>query len=296
MNLSRRRALFPGALGLLFPLPFLLSTGVAPRSGGASVPGIEGGIEAAPEQQDPALQSLAEGFAKLGVYLDLDAEVCAIPASIRIRDDLLEYLATMPHGAAHEALFLVGEKAANAEDAQVWAQALNTALLTLGVQPGKNAERVEKDPAPTLEEQRAGASRWDVRPPEGDGFYLYAAWKEGSELFLYRVEDLIRDLDSSRAMRRQRWVFLGSRMLERPGGEVGFAAGVEGNLVNISFFPQGNTLITASLPECLNQTTWLPNAWLLPPEGSPVLLVFSRRRLSELPEGLMEKLPDLGAR
>ena len=93
-------------------------------------------------------------------------------------------------------------------------------------------------------------------------------------------------------MRRHRWVFLGSRMVQpRPDGDADevFAADLEGNLINIAFFEQGNTLLTAALPECVEQTIWHPNCWLLPERGSPVELVFARERLITCP-------PDVEAR
>ena len=245
------------------------------------------------QDDDPAQAALAATFAAAGIHLDLGAATCAIPVTVEVRDDLLEYLLTLPHGAAHETVFLAGQSVGSTEEAVIWASTFNAALLALGATPGKNAEWVKKDPAPSDEEQRAGVSVYDVSPPEGDGFYMYATWREGDELFLYRVEDLIRDLERQRTMRRHAWVFLGSKMIERANGDLGFAAGLEGNLINVAFFPQGNTLLTGALPECLNQTTWLPNAWLLPPRGSTVLLVFSRERLRELPASLAERVPSL---
>jgi len=252
---------------------------------------------AGPAQDDDTVEgALAATFAGAGIHLDLGARTCAVPVSVEIRDDLLEYLVTLPHGAAHEAMFLAGLGLRSAEEAEAWASTFNAALLALGAEPGKNAEWVEKDPPPSDEEQLAGVSPWDVTLPAGDGFYLYATWREGKELYLYRIEDLVRDLESQRTMRRAPFVYLGSRMMERANGDEAFAAGIEGNLINVSFFPPGNTLLTGALPECLNQTTWLPNAWLLPPRGSTVLLVLARERLAELPASLVARVPDLGER
>ena len=101
----------------------------------------------------------------------------------------------------------------------------------------------------------------------------------------------MRDLERGRTLRRHRFVYLGSRMVERRSGEVQFAAALEGNLVNIPFFAQGNTLLTAALPECISQKAWLPNAWLLPERGSPALLIFSRERLHRPPASLDAAVP-----
>jgi hypothetical protein len=150
---------------------------------------------------------------------------------------------------------------------------------------------VPNDPAPSEEELRAGVRAFDVVPPKGDGLHLYAAWREGDDTFFYRIEDLIRDLERGRTMRRHAWVYLGSRWVANRGGEQVYAATAEGNLVCISFFSQGNTLLTAALPECVAQTSWLPNAWLLPPAGSDVLFVASRAPITEVPESLRDAIP-----
>jgi len=253
---------------------------------------------ASPQDQDPqdpdpldeGQRLVEQAFAANGVLLDLTAGVVAVPAVVEVRDDLLEYLAVLPNGAAHESMFVLGaDRDPSTLDA--WTRSLNAALLALGVTPGKNAEWVEKDPRPSQQELRDGVSPYDVLPPRGDGLYLYATWLEGDELFFYRIEDLVRDLDRRRTMKRHRWVYLGSRMITRKSGEESFAAALEGNLINISFFAQGNTLLTGGLPECLGQTSWLPNAWLLPERGASVTLLFARERLDTLPAELRDDLP-----
>ncbi|MFN0241431.1 MAG: YdjY domain-containing protein [Planctomycetota bacterium] len=233
---------------------------------------------------DADFAQLERGFLDQGIFVDLRGGFCSIRAEVDIRDDLLEYLLVNHHGAAHESLFAT----------TILGSHLNTALLALGAAPGKNARWLRKDPAPTPEEVRAGEPPYVVEPPAGDGFYLYAAWRADGELYMYRVEDLVRNLQSGRSMLRHRWVFLGSRMVlprgEKP--EPVFAADLEGNLVNIAFFEQGNTLATCALPECLLQSIWLPNAWLLPPRESPIELVFSREKLSVLPPAIAQRLPE----
>jgi len=234
---------------------------------------------------------LVKTLAQAEIHLDLAHALVATPARVEVTDQLLEYLAVLPHGAAHEAMLVLGG-ARPPEEAMLWVDFLNTALLALGVEPGQNARWVEKDPAPTQEELAEGVSAYDVLAPQGDGLFLYIAWRDGPERYVYRLEDLIRDLERGRAMRRHAWVYLGSRMVDRgPDEPQGFAAGLEGNLINISYFAQGNTLITGALPECVNQTTWLPNAWILPPAGSDVLLIFAREHLDQLPESLDQLLP-----
>jgi hypothetical protein len=230
-------------------------------------------------------EKLERAFLEHHVHLDLAHGLCWIPVVIDVREDLLEYLLVGPQGAAHESLFTT----------EVVPSRLNAALLALGVAPGSNARWKLKDPPPTPEETKDGVPPFVVESPSGDGFYLYAAWREGGETHFHRVDDLLRNLESGRSMRRHRWVFLGSRMVRLRGPEAKevFAADIEGNLVNIALFEEGNTLATCALPECQKQTIWLANGWLLPQRGSPVDLIFARETLAALPLGMEGSLPEV---
>jgi hypothetical protein len=232
-----------------------------------------GGAAGARPQADELRAALAEA----GLGLDLEQGIVTVPAVVRVKNDLLEYLLVAPSGAAHESLFLTN----------VRPSLLNAALLLLGVEPGRNARLV----ATGAEDERGRPVR-TLELPEGDGLYLHAAWREGSETYLYRVEDLVRNLASGRSLRRHRWVYLGSRFLPlEPGAPESFMADVEGNLVNLTFFFQGNTLLTAAPEECIEQTIWAANEWLLPASGEPVQLLFARTPLAALPAGIAAALP-----
>ena len=261
---------------------------------------LSGGLALAaavsPRTQEPARESksslgateVERAFVEHGIRLDLARGLCAIPVTVDVREDLLEYLLVNPRGAAHESLFVT----------EVVPSRLNAALLAMGAVPGTNAVWRPVEPPPTPEEIADGKRPYTVEIPTGQGLYLYAAWRESAETYFLRVEDLVRNLESGRSMRRHAWIFLGSRMVRLRGAreedqkekEV-FAADFEGNLVNIAFFEQGNTLLTAALVECVQQTIWLANGWLLPARGSSVELIFSRQPLAVLPEGFEQHLP-----
>lgn len=234
---------------------------------------------------DEALERLEEAFLAQGLRVDLRQGIVAVPCEIGIREDLLEYLLVAEYGASHESLLFT----------EVVPSALNAVLLALGAEPGTNASWVGVEPPPTPEERQAGARDYVVTLPQGDAFYLYVAWREGQERYFYRLEDLVGNLESGRSLERHAFVYLGSRMVApRPGQPEAFAADLEGNLINLSYFRSGNTLLTAAVPEAVEQTIWLPNALLLPPRGAPVQLLISRQRLDCPPAPFAEHLPATG--
>ncbi len=237
------------------------------------------------EDQKPAAlpAELTRAFAAQGIHLDVEKGLITIPATVLVREDLLEYVLVNPTGQAHESMFAT----------DVVPSVLNVALLALGVKPGKNAAWVLRDPKPSEAEVRDGVSAYVVVPPTGDGFFFYAAWKTGDETYFYRVEDLLLDRSTGQTMRRHKWVYLGSRMVKPRSdkSDEAFAADLEGNLINVALFEQGNTIFTAALLECLKQTIWMTNFWLVPPRDSRVELIFSREKLVTLPPEIEARLP-----
>ncbi|NOT31370.1 MAG: hypothetical protein HOP15_13065 [Planctomycetes bacterium] len=249
-----------------------------------------GGVPAKAPAQQPAQKPLpAEGeleaaLVAAGLTLDRAAGVLSLPASVRVKNDLLEYLLVGPHGAAHESLFLT----------TVRPSLINAGLLLLGAEPGVNAYPEDLGLRFEGNTDERGRTERRVHPPAGDGFFLYAGWREQGESYFFRIEDLLRNLASGRSLRRHRWVYLGSRFAAlKPGASKSFLADVEGNLINLSFFYQGNTLLTAALPECAEQTIWAANEWLLPPMDAPVRLFFARAPLETLTDELRASLPEV---
>jgi hypothetical protein len=233
--------------------------------------------------EDPARAALAAALAESGVLLDFEAGAAAIDVSVLVKEDLLEYLLVGPGGAGHEALFQTA----------VQPSLLNAGLLALGVEPGVNARWERTDPPPTLEERRAGKKAFKIHAPTGDGFYPYVTWREADEVFFYRVEDLIANLRTGRAMQRHRWVYLGSAFLppEHEGEPPLFAADAEANLINLAYFQAGHTLLTAALDDCEDQSIWVGNPWLLPRRGTTVRFVLARTPLSAAPAAWATSLP-----
>ncbi|MCC6407123.1 MAG: hypothetical protein IT453_08150, partial [Planctomycetes bacterium] len=230
---------------------------------------------------------LTKLFEAQGITLDRAGGTVSIPMDVCVRDALLEYLLVGPNGAAHESLFTT----------PVAPSLFNTALILLGAEPGKNASWRPKEPRPSDEELMNGVSPWVVEPPTGSSFYMYVGWRQGGETYFYRMEDLLRDLSRGHGMTRHAWVYLGSRMVrgadrDNPD-EQAFAADLYGNVINVSFFSEGYTVLTAALPECVEQTIWMPNAWLIPERGERVRLFVSKQRIESVSPDLAKTLPEV---
>lgn len=267
--------------GLLFPAAAAGARGDAGDAGAAS----------SSQQED-----VQAAFAKGGLIVDIDAQTLAFPAAVEVRHDNLEYLLVNPHGAVHEALFVTPTDAS----------LLAAAFLAVGAEKGTNVVYTAVEPPPTQDEVRAGARTHDVKTPAGKPVYLHAAWKEGAgvvddatgefpetTVHFHRLEDLVVDLERDRTMRRHGLVWLGSRTIpgRNPGDAERFAAQAAGNLLCVSFFSDGDTLLTTALPECVSQTAWIPNGWLMPQPGSEVLLIASSAPLDRVPSSLESALP-----
>lgn len=252
--------------------------------GGSSAPAQDAPAPT-PEPQVPGTVDLEQAFSEQGIQLHTQGLRCSFPVNVCVRQDLLEYVLVTETGAAHESLL----------STSVSPSILNAALMILGAKKGENVRWIERDPKPTRDEIRNGARTHDVLPPTGEQFFMYLAWQEKGETYFFRLEDLITNLERGRSMQRHGWVYLGSRLIQaRPDDptEV-LAAEVEGNLINLSYFRAGNTLFSAALEDCVYQTIWAPNSPLVPPMGSALTMILSRKKLNSLPEELTASLGEI---
>jgi len=239
--------------------------------------------ESSPRQGSlvPVLKELASK----GVRADPSRGLIEIDASICQRVEPLEYLLVIaPRGKDHESLVSTHD---------VSAEALNAAMLLLGVQKGENARLIPRDPPPTKEEIEKGIYPYKVVPARGDGFYIYISWevekKDGPpERYFFRAEDLVLNVRRQQTYTRGKWVYLGSRFFKphKDAPEL-FAAEAEGNLVSLCNFNPPSHLLTGADPEAENQYIWYPNVYLLPEIGHPVKVLFSRRPLEEPPPAVV---------
>lgn len=229
--------------------------------------------------QDPAQAALVARFAEQGIRVDLDAKTIELDARISNLREPLEYLLVLqPQGKDYESLLSC---------AGIPAEALNAAMLLLGVEKGQNGRVTPVEPPPSLEEIQNGAEPYVMRPASGDGFYIYVSWEEQidgqTEPFVYRAEDLVINARDEGTYQRGKFVYLGSRFVKpHKDAQEFFAAQGEGNLVSLCLFDPANHLLAGSDPDSDNQDAWYSNIFLLPPMGHPVKVIFARERLDSI--------------
>lgn len=249
---------------------------VNPWIGAALSAALTGASAAGPAAQEPVpspqAQLLAQ-FREQGVELDLERRTITLAAKVSALYEPLEYvLVIQPQGKDYESLLYCEG---------VSAEALNAAMLMLGVEKGRNGSVTAADPAPTLEEIQNGADPSVVVPASGDGFYCYVSWNEEVderlEPYCYRLEDLIINARTEGTYRRGKWVYLGSRFVKpHKDAEEFFAAQGEGNLISLCIFEPANHLLTGADPDSDDEQNWYSNVFLLPPTGHPVSVTFTR--------------------
>jgi hypothetical protein len=292
----------------------------ANRAAGASATQDPG----APADPQAARQAVFEGFREQGLRIDLEQGWVALDARVLSRYQPLEYVLVGPRGQGHESLFgtevqpsalnaallLLGTEAGqnarwvelppNADDSQASANDGQGGPGTGGAAP----EPAARPPAPEPGQEAAGdpalapdglprRPRYRIELPSGDGLFLYAGWRAEGEVYFFRVEDLLANVRQERAMRRHRFVYLGSRWIEpKPGAQPAFAADLEQNLINLVFFSAGHTLLTSAVREAEDEEAWFANPWLLPESDQPVLFLLSRRPLQSPPAALSPHFPE----
>jgi hypothetical protein len=222
-----------------------------------------------PAPPDPAavLAEVRETFAAEGITFDNKAHTVVVKAVVNAPQDPIEYLLIHRKGKRHEAVLWTLSKPS----------VLNAALLMLGLEPGKNATFVEKEPMPTLEEIQAGADPLIVTPPSGTNLWMTVRWPgpDGKQVE-HCVEDLIVDMTTGEPLAEAKWIYLGGRMASLYKGEPEeFVADFEGNLVSVCYLMPDNHLATMAHERARDDQNW----WLtklVPEPGTEVEFVFHK--------------------
>ena len=243
------------------------------------------------------VEAMKSTFDEHGIIVDTDAGTVTIPAVMNSPRDPIEYLLIHRKGKMHEAMMFTKSQPS----------VINTALLLLGFEKGKNASYREKDPMPTLEELEAGVDPIIITPPSGRQYWMTVRFKDADgQKVEYAVEDLIYDLRGDGPLGKAAWYYIGGRMasLYKDEPEV-YIADFEGNLVSVCYLLPDNHLGTIKHERARDdQNWWLTDKCPMPEteiefvfhKNKPKLVAAREKRLeaegapkeqpqSEVPEG-----------
>jgi hypothetical protein len=215
---------------------------------GPDAPPAQPVLEFTPELRE----ALRKAVAAKGVELLEDRVV--IPGRIVLRQGALEFFAVFSGGKAHEAVVvLTGKPAAEGERVEGLGAALNSCLMALGLKPGT--------PLRVLPGGK-------TIPSKGSPVHVAVEWEEQGKTVRVRAEDMLWDREHNRSMEEGRFIYVGSYFVED-----GYIPDLVGDAVAV--YSVTTCVVDLSDERAANDTIFLACAPRIPPEGTPVRVVFS---------------------
>ena len=211
---------------------------MAATAGEKSNSAIGASAGAGPASTNSLVKRISENVFELGkVRLDKKRRTVAFPATVNIKDSLIEYLVVTDNGKTHESLLRT-----EAEPYQI-----HTAMLLLGAK-GANTNGSPKPENPVL---------------SGEKVALEIGWKHRRKAKRYPAEYLVFNRRTRSAMASGVWIYNGSRI-----GEGMFVAQRDGSVVSLITDP--DALVNNSGADREDDENWLPYAKRLPAVNSAV--------------------------
>ncbi len=214
----------------------------------------------------PPLERLDEHRYRLGkVELNKKEKTLRFPASLHMREELIEYAVVHQTGKVHESLLIT----------KVRPHTIHLAALLLGAKEAEIIKPKTEDDTDTDTNTNArngnakkgGVSRaGQIRDPKartftGDSVTVWVEWGEDTKRA--RLEHWIRNEADEAVMEEQGWIYNSSRFLYGH-----FMAQREGSIIAIISDP--NALINSSRPDRTNDEIWRPNKNAVPPRKTEV--------------------------
>lgn len=199
--------------------------------------GLSGGVTA------PVLQYVAPGIFEIGNCKIIKEESkVEFPASVNMKEGLLEYLLVGSTGKLHESLLRT----------DVEPYALQVALLLSGLEGSLNPL----------------SSQGDNRLPEGDPVDIRVSWNEDGKEKKARIEEMV--LLGKNKVDLMPWVFTGSVINNGT-----FSAQAEKSIIAVFHDPVA--MIDHRLESGANDEAWFVNSAKTPPVGTPITVSISKK-------------------
>ena len=176
--------------------------------------------------------------------LDKEKKTIEIDGKICLDEGALELFACMEGGKEYETVIAL--------QGEAWQ--LHLSLLLLGLKPG-GGPQYQGDPS----------------QPFGDTVIIEVQWEDNGKTIRKRAEDLMWDTKKDKTMDYVEWVFTGSRFLKDENGNDYYAANRDKSVVCVYHDPL--TVIDNPLSTGGDQTTYIVNKKLVPPKGTPIVMI-----------------------
>jgi hypothetical protein len=187
------------------------------------------------------IEQVAPGILRIGkAQLDQHARTVTFPASVNLREGVVEYLVVHEGGKTHESVLKT--------DTQPYH--IHLALLLLGAK-GASPDSLSFDPSVPL---------------QGESVHLRIKWIENGRTREQPAEQLARNRVILDSMTEGPWTFNGSRVIDGT-----FIAQRDGSIVSVIF--DVDALINNPRPGGENDELWEVNPGAIPPLNVPVEVI-----------------------
>ena len=188
---------------------------------------------------------------KAPIWITKDRKFIALGGVLCLRDGPLEFFACRRNSKEHESIFSL----------DIPPHLIHASLLAIGARQGAPAKY---DP--------------EFVPPSGETIEIEARWRDEKtrELRKVRAQELVLENESNKTM-SSHWVFTGGLFSVDPDGKKYYLANVTGEVFGVSNFPGSVLDVPFESSSDNNSLCYSANARALPPVGTKVLLVLSRK-------------------
>ncbi|MBI3820202.1 MAG: hypothetical protein HY286_16020 [Planctomycetes bacterium] len=210
---------------------------------------------------------------KQGIVIDRSRKLAAIRGRFNAPKQSLEYLITAPHGSHYESLISIDARPSN----------IAASLISLNIDEGSAPERKLKNPKPTEDELKNGATIYDVTSGFGGGVFIYIEWNDDRGFHRHRIEDLVFERPEGRTIPNAKFIFINSVMTEPQSKRdvPMYDANISGNFCTCGF--NRGSVLTYPKPHPYAMEgdfdVYQPNWTLVPSEQLPVTLILSAEEL-----------------
>jgi hypothetical protein len=199
------------------------------------------------QAQEPGVKLVPMGTGSLWVAVGPKDRTVLIQAEVCLRRGFLEHLLCLKGTKEHEAILA----------ASIDPEAFHAALLLAGAEPGSP---VQFQP--------------EFRPPCGPKLRVQVEWWDGKQFRRRPAQDWVLEEKTRRPMSLD-WVFAGSTFVTHPETGERYYLGRQGDLITVANMVSAVVDVSGPSSAANAELLFVANEKLIPPRGSPVLVLIS---------------------